>query len=46
MPPASTSQILDAIIDGDESLAASATQLHLRNSLRTISSTDHEGPTQ
>ncbi len=29
-------QILDAIIDGDESLAASATQLHLRNSLRTI----------
>jgi DNA-binding GntR family transcriptional regulator len=29
-------QILDAILDGDESLAASATQLHLRNSLRTI----------
>jgi DNA-binding GntR family transcriptional regulator len=29
-------QILDAIIDGDESLAASATQLHLRNSLRNI----------
>lgn len=32
-------QILDAIIDGDESLAASATQLHLRNSLRNILST-------
>jgi DNA-binding GntR family transcriptional regulator len=32
-------QILDAIIDGDESLAASATQLHLRNSLRTILNT-------
>lgn len=29
-------QILDAIIDGDESLAASATQVHLRNSLRNI----------
>jgi DNA-binding GntR family transcriptional regulator len=29
-------QILDAILDGDESLAASATQLHLRNSLRNI----------
>lgn len=29
-------QILDAIIDGDASLAASATQLHLRNSLRNI----------
>ena len=34
-------QILDAIIDGDESLAASATQLHLRNSLRNILSTTH-----
>jgi DNA-binding GntR family transcriptional regulator len=32
-------QILDAIIDGDESLAASATQLHLRNSLRNILAT-------
>ena len=32
-------QILDAIIDGDESLAASATQVHLRNSLRNILST-------
>jgi DNA-binding GntR family transcriptional regulator len=32
-------QILDAIIDGDESLAASATQLHLRNSLRNILTT-------
>jgi DNA-binding GntR family transcriptional regulator len=29
-------QILDAIIDGDESRAASATQLHLHNSLRNI----------
>ena len=29
-------QILDAIVDGDESLAASATQLHLHNSLRNI----------
>jgi GntR family transcriptional regulator, rspAB operon transcriptional repressor len=29
-------QILDAIIDGDEPLAASATQVHLRNSLRNI----------
>lgn len=32
-------QILDAILDGDESLAASATQLHLRNSLRNILAT-------
>jgi DNA-binding GntR family transcriptional regulator len=32
-------QILDAIIEGDESLAASATQLHLRNSLRNILNT-------
>lgn len=29
-------QILDAIIDGDEALAASATQVHLHNSLRNI----------
>lgn len=29
-------QILDAIVAGDESLAASATQVHLSNSLRTI----------
>lgn len=29
-------QILDAILAGDESLAASATKLHLHNSLRTI----------
>jgi DNA-binding GntR family transcriptional regulator len=32
-------QILDAIIDGDEALAASATHLHLRNSLRNILTT-------
>lgn len=32
-------QILDAILDGDEALAASATQLHLRNSLRNILTT-------
>jgi GntR family transcriptional regulator, rspAB operon transcriptional repressor len=28
--------IIDAIVDGDESLAANATQLHLQRSLRTI----------
>lgn len=34
-------QILDAIIEGDESLAASATQVHLHNSLRNILATTH-----
>jgi DNA-binding GntR family transcriptional regulator len=29
-------QIVDAILDGDELLAASATQIHLRNSLRNV----------
>jgi GntR family transcriptional regulator, rspAB operon transcriptional repressor len=32
-------QILDAIIEGDESLAASATRVHLHNSLRNILTT-------
>jgi DNA-binding GntR family transcriptional regulator len=38
-------QILDAIVDGDEALAASATQLHLRNSLRNILRTTTTQPT-
>ncbi|HEX4444017.1 MAG TPA: GntR family transcriptional regulator [Galbitalea sp.] len=38
-------QILDAILGGDESLAASATQLHLHNSLRNILATTRPSTT-
>ncbi len=37
-------QILDAIIEGDESLAASATRVHLRNSLHNILRSTTETP--